>query len=593
MNEPQARILDELAFVYGPTVAAELWPKLQAALQQFQLAHPQLSNATSPPNQRVTERDVVLITYGDQIQEPGKLPLQTLDETLTRIIGSLINTVHLLPFYPYSSDDGFSVIDYRAVNPSWGSWQDVQRMGTHFRLMFDAVINHISQHSAWFQAFQRGEAPYKGYFIVVAPDMDLTKVVRPRTLPLLTPVATVDGVKHLWTTFSADQIDLNFGNPQVLLEILDVLLFYVAQGARLIRLDAIGFMWKESGTTCLHLPQTHRLIQLMRAALDVVAPDVILITETNVPHLENISYWGDGCNEAQLVYNFTLPPLTLHAFQTGDATRLAAWAATLQTPSDQTTFFNFMASHDGIGLRPVEGILTPPEIEAMADRALAHGGLVSYKLNQDGSQSPYELNIVYFDALNDPEAGEPAARQIDRFLASQAILLSLPGVPGIYVHSLFGSRNWREGVAQTGQNRTINRRKFDRAALEADLTNADSIPGQVFRRYRRLIEVRTAEPSFHPQGALRVLTLHPGIFGFVREAPDHSSRVLCLHNVTANPLELHVALAPYAFSPHTPTVNLVTMQPIALDADASLTIHLPGYGVAWLRQAAEKLGIDI
>ena len=251
-----------------------------------------------------------------------------------------------------------------------------------------------------------------------------------------------------------------------------------------------------------------------------------------------------------------------------------------------------MASHDGIGLRPVEGILTPTEVAALADRALAHGGLVSYKRNPDGSQSAYELNIVYFDALNDPKANEPPAQQIDRFLASQAILLSLPGVPGIYVHSLLGSRNWPEGVAQTGHNRTINRRKFERAALEAALADGDTMPGQVFPRYRRLIEARTAEPSFHPQGALRVLTLHPGVFAFVREAPDHSSRVLCLHNVTSGPLKLHVALAPVAFSPHKQMVNLVTMEPLTLDADANLTIHLPGYGVAWLRQA-DKLGIDI
>ena len=117
MSEPQAQILSDLTFVYGPAVAAELWPQLQAVLQRFQAAYPQLSSAASPPEQRVTERDVVLITYGDQIQEPGKPPLQTLDETLTRLVGSFINTVHLLPFYPYSSDDGFSVVDYRAVNP--------------------------------------------------------------------------------------------------------------------------------------------------------------------------------------------------------------------------------------------------------------------------------------------------------------------------------------------------------------------------------------------------------------------------------------------------------------------------------------------
>src|SRR5690606_35016656 len=108
---------------------------------------------------------------------------------------------------------------------------------------------------------------------------------------------------------SADQVDLNFKNPAVLLATTRALLFYVEHGAKFIRLDAIAYLWKEIGTPCIHLPQTHQVIQLMRAVLDEVAPDVRLITETNVPHPDNISYFGAGTNEAQLVYNFALPPL--------------------------------------------------------------------------------------------------------------------------------------------------------------------------------------------------------------------------------------------------------------------------------------------
>ncbi len=459
---------------------------------------------------------MLLITYGDQIQAEGTPPLCVLDETLQDPIGGVINGVHILPFFPYTSDDGFSVVDYRQVNPAWGTWADVRQLSAHFRLMFDAVVNHISQASSWFQAFKRSDDPYCDYFIVVDPKADLSSVVRPRTLPLLTPVETSGGSKHVWTTFSADQIDINYANPSVLLEVLDILLFYVEQGAQLIRLDAIGFMWKEMGTTCIHLPQTHALIRLMRAVLDQVAPHVLLVTETNVPHAENISYFGDGANEAQMVYNFTLPPLTLHAFLTGDATRLTHWAASLNTPSDQTTFFNFLASHDGIGLRPLEGILSIGEIEMMAERVVAHGGRVSYKANSDGSRSPYELNIVYFDALNNPVADEPASTQIDRFLAGQAILLALRGVPGIYVHSLFGSRNWEEGVAQTGHNRTINRRKFQRDELLSLLSEPTSVPHGVFTRYKHLIECRIHEAAFHPTAPQAVLDVHPTLFVLLR-----------------------------------------------------------------------------
>ena len=581
MNNYRRKVQDGLAFLYGPAAAQQVWPQFAAALDAFHRAHPALAQPSVPPDQRLSERDVVLITYGDQIQAPGEPPLQTLAATLRELTGDAINTIHILPFYPYSSDDGFSVIDYKQVNPAWGDWADVRDLGRDYRMMFDGVINHISQHSAWFEAFKRGEEPYARFFVVMAPDVDLSAVVRPRTLPLLTPALTAGGVKHVWTTFSADQIDLNYGEPELLLAILDVLLFYVSQGARLIRLDAIGFMWKEPGTSCIHLPQTHRIIQLLGAALDDVAPDVLLVTETNVPHPENISYFGDGYNEAQMVYNFTLPPLTLHAFQTGDATHLRAWASTLHTPSPQTTFFNFMASHDGVGLRPLEGILPRAEVTAMAERVLAHGGRVNYRTATDGATVPYELNIVYFDALSDPQAGEAAATQVARFLASQAILLSLPGVPGIYVHSLFGSRNWREGVELTGQNRTINRRKFQRAELLADLAAQDSIPHQVFTRYLHLIRVRTGTPAFHPNGAMAVLDLGPGLFAHLRTAPGNSTRVLCIHNVT-NAVQAAMAVLGEAAAGIRLT-ELITGAAVTADSAGRVALTLPPYGVLWLQ----------
>jgi len=578
MPTPVERLRAHLTAVYGSAQTAEILEQLRPHLEAF------AAPSTGQAHERVSERDVILITYGDQIQEPGKAPLQSLGDALDALTGDFLSGVHILPFYPYTSDDGFSVVDYKAVNPAWGDWADVRRLGGSFRLMFDAVINHISAESPWFQAFRRGEAPYTNYFITVPPETDLSAVVRPRTHPLLTPVETSSGVKYVWTTFSADQVDLNYASLELLLEIFDTLLFYVKQGAQLIRLDAIGFMWKEIGTSCLHLPQVHALIKAMRALLDQVAPDVLLVTETNVPHRENISYFGDGFDEAQMVYNFTLPPLTLHAFASQDATALADWAETLAAPSDQTTFFNFMASHDGIGLRPLEGILAPSEVAALAERTLRHGGFVNYRSNPDDSQTPYELNIVYFDALNDPAVGEPVERQVDRFMASQAILLSMAGVPGVYVHSLFGSRNWREGVALTGQNRTINRRKFQRAELEAELLDPASIRHQVFDRYRRLIVARTGEAAFHPRGAMQVVRLNPALFSYIRVSPDERTRVLCLHNVTDRELRATADLAALGFRGAGPLVDLVSGAEIVA-VDATIELTLPPYGVQWLRGA--------
>ena len=590
MARHQARICDHLAFLYGADRADDLWAQLRERMATFCRKHPQRApdqrTRRTPAADRLSERDAVLITYGDQIGEPGRPPLQTLAEFAESHLQGLISAMHLLPFYPYSSDDGFSVIDYRQVNPDLGDWQDIRRLGRRFKLMFDAVINHISRHSGWFQGYLRGESPYRDYFISVEPEIDLSMVVRPRALPLLTPVETAHGTKHVWTTFSDDQIDLNYATPQVMLEILDLLLFYAAQGAELIRLDAIAYLWKEIGTPCIHLPQTHRAVKLFRAVLDAVAPDVLLITETNVPHEDNISYFGaplpDGrTDEAQLVYQFPLPPLVMHSILSGSARALSRWAAGLKPPAGETCFFNFTASHDGIGVMPARGLLTTDEIQALVDATLAHGGQVSYKANPDGSRSVYELNISYLDALSDPAADEPLEVQVKRFVVSQAIMLALAGMPGIYVHSLLGSRSWQEGVAQTGRNRTINRYKFARATLERELADPTSLRRQVLDAYSSLLKARAAEPAFHPYGSQQVLSLNDGVFALLRTSPDGKGHALCLHNVSGHaqtadlrPAGLH--------SPGSIWVDLLTGREVPTGT-SELTVRLSPYEVAWLR----------
>ena len=515
-----------LIALYGQSIGDDTFEHLRAVMDGYRdsLAFQKEGDSA------LSERDSILITYADQLNEPDVFPLETLTRFCEQYLSGLVYSVHVLPFYPYSSDDGFSVIDYRRVNPEFGHWDHISQLNRNFRLMFDAVINHASVQHEWFQAFLKGDPRYRDYFVVVDGNPDLSQVVRPRALPLLTTFDTASGPKRVWTTFSADQVDLNFQNPDVLLEIIDTLLFYVAHGAQLIRLDAIAYLWKETGTSCIHLPQTHRVIRLFRAVLDILAPHVILITETNVPHIDNISYFGDGMDEAQMVYNFALPPLVLHAFHTGNSRILSRWAAGLTLPSDQTTFFNFLASHDGIGINPARGILSNTEIDAMIQRVIDHGGLVSYKDDVSGAPIPYELNINYFDALSNPHSEEPLNTQVDRFMTAQAIMLALVGVPGIYFHSLFGSRSWHEGVDLTGRNRTINRQKFDLAAFERELNDQSSLRHEVFQRYAQLLRARRMSSAFHPHGSQEVLNYGDAVFALLRFSPDGSERVLCLHN---------------------------------------------------------------
>ncbi len=566
------KIWDDLTFLYGPETAAKIRPRLQSLIAKYQ------GNLQADKNRRqFDQRDAVLITYADMVHNQLEPPLHTLAQFLKNQLQGVINTIHLLPFYPSSSDDGFSVIDYKAVDPEFGDWKHISEIGRDFRLMFDAVINHISAHSSWFQGFLAGDPQYRDYFVTVDPSVDLSAVFRPRALPLLTEFQTASGLQHVWTTFSPDQVDLNYANPDLLLEIIDLLLFYISHGAELIRLDAIGFMWKEIGSASIHLPQTHRIIQLWRSILDVAAPQVALVTETNVPHRDNITYFGDGANEAQMVYNFSLPPLTLHAFHSGNAEILSQWAKTLERPSNQTTFFNFLASHDGIGLTPAKSLLTGEAIIAMADRVITLGGRVSYRNNQDGSQSPYELNINYLDALGDPKKNNESLEEIaNRFLASQAIMLAMPGVPGIYFHSLFGSNGWPEGVGQTGRFRSINRQKLAVSQLETELAAEGSLRQLVFNGYRRLLQARAGSTAFHPQGKYEILDLNPAVFAIHRISPDRSQRILCLQNVSARPQLLSLDTLPIQ-------LHLQEITDLIQGQSITLPLTIQPYGVLWLK----------
>ena len=584
-HDRYAPLLDHLTFLYGREHALPCFERLSAMLETFAREHPDLA-AGPDAGERLTEQDVVLITYGDQIGEPGRAPLQSLGDVLGGAWRGVVSTVHILPFYPYSSDDGFSVIDYTRVDPQLGDWDDVERLRAHARLMFDAVVNHVSAEGEWFQAFLRGEPGAERRFIAMDPATDLSGITRPRITPVLTRFETARGPAYIWTTFSTDQIDLNFADPNLLLEIVQVLLTYVAHGAELIRLDAIGYLWKEVGTRCIHLPQTHRIVQLFRTALDAVAPGVLLVTETNVPHQDNISYFGDGSNEAQMVYQFPLAPLVLDAFANGSARHLAAWASDLAPPSDTTTFFNFLASHDGIGVVPATGILGADAIAALAARAERHGGHVSYKTNPDGSQSAYELNITLFDALSDPnDQAEPIERKIDRFLCANAIMLALQGVPGIYVHSLLGSHNYHAGVQATGRARSINREKWDRAALERRLNDPADSASMVFARMRSLIGLRRGQRAFHPNGPQRVITAGDALFAVLRSSPDGRERVLCLHNVSGERQQVEIPADAVGELAGQPLRDLISGRALPAQQEG-VALTLEPYQVMWLVASA-------
>jgi len=570
-TEKRLKLIEEsLSSIYSKEDSAKAYEKTLALINKYK------QKVESAPYY-LTQKDIILITYGDQVFHTGETALSTLFSFLNEYVRDIINTVHILPFYPHSSDDGFSIVNYKGVCPLKGSWKDIENINKNHRIMFDGVINHMSQLSRWFNCYLADIPEFEDFFINVDPSTDLTNVVRPRTSPLLTEFVDDEGkIRNIWTTFGSDQVDLNYANYKVLLKVLDVLLFYIAKGASLIRLDAIAYIWKELETPCVHLPKTHELIQLMREVMHAVAPEVIIITETNVPHGENISYFGEGNDEAQMVYNFALPPLLAFSVLKSNTEKLTNWAKELDLPGDEVCFFNFTASHDGIGVRAVNGILDEQEMDFLVKTSIGHGGYASYRAIGDEEESPYELNCSYIDLLTHPEEDDNI--RVKRMMLSQAVVLAMPGVPGIYFHSLVGSRNYHEAVRKTRINRSINRDKLNYDNLKELLEEEGSLQKILFKRYKQLLSIRITEDAFNPFGKYEFLDLGSKVFAIKRYASDDNESILALFNFTGESVKI---VLPDEYTGH--LVDIITHTKIHIQ-----DLALEPYQIVWLKKHKES-----
>ncbi len=566
---PIRTLLEEL---YSSHLEPHIWSKLKTLVASYQ----DLSSAACV-RPSLTEADIVLIAYPDQVDEHGVKPLVALKSFLDQWAKPLVSAVHVLPVHPYSSDDGFSVLDYRVIHPDFGSWADIEALGKDYQLILDAVINHVSQHSVWFNAYKSNTPPYDQYFIETDEAFDVSKVYRARATPLLAPVQTVRGERNVWTSFSPDQIDLNYANPNVLLEMADVLLNYVRHGARWLRLDAAGLLWKQSGTNCLHLPQTHMLIQLLRVVLDLVAPQVGIVPQINGPLSENLPYLGDGHNEAQMIYHYALPVLVWHALIFSRSTELNAWLSSVSLPSKDTYLYNFLACHDGISLRPARSLVPENDLAQMLEQAVRNGGKINFRKNEQSQEVPYEVAITYYDALNALDLSVDQA--IARFKVAHAIMLTLAGVPALYFQSLLGARSWQEGWRETGVNRTLNRRKYERQEIEGLLTDPALHHRVVYRSLLELVSVRRNEPAFHPHAPQAILHMDERIFGIRRDRVDQSVSLYGLHNLSHE----RVAWRLEAISPDSHVHDLFTGMPKVVHGGC-LSGTLEPYEVLWLLQ---------
>ncbi|MEM8501200.1 MAG: sugar phosphorylase [Pseudomonadota bacterium] len=486
-----------------------------------------------------SERDVYLITYADTVINKEEKPLVTLKRFIDSQLKTFLSSVHILPFFPYSSDDGFAVIDYSSVNESHGDWAHITAIAKEYDLMSDLVINHCSARSLWFQNFIKGIEPGCNYFFTAEPNEDLHAVIRPRSSELLRETQTAQGTEHVWCTFSHDQVDFDFRNPAVLLEFASIIRQYLDAGVRAFRLDAIAFAWKEVGSNCLNLPQTHEIVRLLRTVIEFANKDAIVLTETNIPNKENLDYFGNA-NEAHWVYNFALPPLLVHTLLSGNSKYLKQWLMSMPPAQNGTAYFNFIASHDGIGLRPVEGILDDNELNSLIDAITQFGGRVSWRTVADGSTKAYEMNISLFDALSGTTAGKDEYG-FKRFICAHTIMFGLEGIPAVYFHSFVATPNDHKRVEHSGHSRAINRHQWDESDLIARLEDPDSLQSQALAEMGRLLSIRREQAAFHPNATQFTLQLPEHLFGFWRQSMDRRQSIFCITNVSLHTVTLRMA----------------------------------------------------
>ena len=482
-----------------------------------------------------SQKNSFLITYADSIKSENDSPLLVLNQFLQKYIDS-IDSIHILPFMPSSSDSGFSVIDYYKIDEKFGNWKDLNLISKNKNIMIDIVLNHASKSSKWFANFLKGSGQGHDFFKVVKDWNGIAQIERPRSSKLFQKIRTDDGVKKVWCTFSHDQIDLDFSNPDVLLEFLKIIKFYIKKNIKIFRLDAVAFLWKKQNTSCINLQETHYIIKLIRFVSTLIDKNTIIITETNIPSKENLSYFGNN-DEAHWIYNFTLSPLILFTLLGGNCSQLRKWSMTMPPAQEGNAYFNFLASHDGIGLRPVEGKLDSTELYKLIDKMRESGGRISYKTSQWGEEIPYEINITYLDSLKSTFDGDESF-QIKRFICAHTIMLAMEGIPAIYIHSFLGTENDYNAIAAGGENRSINRFIWNKKDIYKILEDKNSNNFYIMSKLNNLLKIRSKQPAFHPNATQFTLNLGDEVFGLWRQDKKRKQSIFSISNVTSKSVRL-------------------------------------------------------
>ena len=480
----------------------------------------------------ISEKTSLVICYGDNINSNQKSSIQVFQNFFKKNLNKYFNAIHFLPFYPSSSDSGFAVKDHYKIEKRIGSWSDIKKISKSSHVMADIVINHSSARGLWFKNFLKKKRPGKDYFLTVNSKFNTSKVVRPRDHKLLKKIDIFGKSDFLWRTFSADQIDLDFKNPSVLLRFIKIMVHLVSNGVTIFRLDAIAYLWKKNSTNCINLKQTHEIVKLLRLISNLLNVETIIITETNLPEKENLSYFGKN-DEANWIYNFSLPPLLIHAFLFENSSYLNKWSKKLPNAKFQNSYLNFIASHDGIGMRPTEGILNERSLNNFLKRLKKNGSKFSYRKVQNKSKKVYEANITVFDALKKSDTDPNGKFFLERYIAAHAIMISFEGIPAIYFNSLFGKSNDEAKYVITGNNRDINRYKWSYENITKKLNNKNSKQSIFYQNLGKLLEIKRKQKAFHPNAKRLNINLGSKLFCFKRTSLDKKQTIISITNCSS------------------------------------------------------------
>ena len=527
--ELEKRVYQHINRIYKGNLDTDAINQLSKNLFEYVVASEQyLPKHITEPGTAWSESTSVLITYADTIADNNNLPIKSIHNFMKSCCSDIFDIVHILPFFPSSSDKGFAVMDYYAIYHRFGNWEDILNISKDFGVMADVVINHGSSKGQWFKNFIRGRGKGYNYFLNFDEKFDTSKVVRPRTSDLLNPFKTSDGTKYVWSTFSKDQVDYNFSKPEVLYEFVLIIIYYLSKGISVFRFDAVAFIWKKIGTSCINLEKTHEIVRLFRTLLTFLSPKSILVTETNTPARENVSYFGNA-NEAHWIYNFSLPPILIYSILSGDSSYIEKLTMSMPPSQIGTSYLNFIASHDGIGLRPAESFLSKDEISMFINLMEKNGGKVSYRTNNTDTAEPYEINISLMDAMSE-SFNKERQLNVERFICIHTIMLSLEGVPAFYIHSLFGSHNDYDLYNSTKQNRSLNRGKIQYADIQS--LNDNTKNNAIFNELKKLIQIRKKQIAFNPNAVQFTLHLGNKLYGIWRQSLDKKQSIFCITNLT-------------------------------------------------------------